>query len=531
MTGQDINVWVDASSLVVFEDACWLPPANDAQYINLAELDAALKGINLVLQWKCKVMHLKTDSVSVYHWLVDTLTRKTRIRTKATSEMLLRRRLETIKPLVEEYGWTVSMDVALIPSIQDLADSMIRVLQRWLERMKSATKPVPLCCAARSNGMTNSQIMKVNGSSGYPGIRHTTYFARRVCPTITKADVRSAIRACEQCQMIDPAPVHWTKGGLAVKANWQRLGIDITHYNGKHFRLRSSMFYHLAAVAATGLIIQHLEAIFFEHDQPQELLADNDIAFSSGEFRELSANWGVRLRFRCACVPAGNGIVEWCQRSIKRIAARTRCFVQEAVYWYNVTPKDDTSSLTAPANGIYRYEVRIRNIDPVPTSPASTQNRYRVGDPVWIKPPRYRCMSKFQEGTVTEVISPQIVIVDGVPRHVMNVQPRKNAILFDGTDDEDVRPRTNARTDDETSVDTGYITMPGRQAAQNGKTSEPPLRRSTRRRLPTWPCLCCDQGAGRSVENAWRGKHHGGGLSNGNARAGLDRKQDLYSFE
>ena len=74
MTGQDINVWVDASSLatgmllehgdVVFKNACWLRPANDAQHINLAKLDAALKGINLTLQLKCKVMHLKTDLVS-----------------------------------------------------------------------------------------------------------------------------------------------------------------------------------------------------------------------------------------------------------------------------------------------------------------------------------------------------------------------------------------------------------------------------------------------------------------------------------
>ena len=75
-TGQDINVWIDASSLatgvllecddVVFEDAYWLQPANDAQHINLPELNAALKGIDLALQWKCKVIHLKTDMVSVY---------------------------------------------------------------------------------------------------------------------------------------------------------------------------------------------------------------------------------------------------------------------------------------------------------------------------------------------------------------------------------------------------------------------------------------------------------------------------------
>ena len=112
----------------------------------------------------------------------------------------------------------------------------------------------------------------------------------------------------------------------------------------------------------------------------------------------------------------------------------------------------------------------------MPTSPASAQNWYRLGDPVWVKPPRYRCTSKFQEGTVTEVIIQQTIIVDGVPRHVKDVRPRTNAIPSGGTDDE-------------TSDDTGYITMPGRQAAQNGETSEPPLRRGTRRRLPTRPCL------------------------------------------
>ena len=212
--------------------------------------------------------------------------------------------------------------------------------------------------------MTCSQIMKVHESSGHRGIRCTVYFAWRVCLTITKADVR-CIRACEQYQTINPA----------VKANWQRLGIAITHYNGKHFLTvtycgpaRFTIWRPLPR-QDPGNIIQHLEAIFSERGPQQELLVDNDTAFFSGEFRKFSTSWGVSLRFRCAYVPAGNGIIERCHRSIKRIAARTRCSVQEAVYWYNVVPKDDTSSLTAPANGIYRYEVRIRNIDPVSTSP------------------------------------------------------------------------------------------------------------------------------------------------------------------
>ena len=43
-------------------------------------------------------------------------------------------------------------------------------------------------------------------------------------------------------------------------------------------------------------------------------------------------------------VSLGNGIVERCHRAIKHIAARTRCFIMEALYWYNVTPKDDVNS-------------------------------------------------------------------------------------------------------------------------------------------------------------------------------------------
>ena len=131
-------MWVDTSSLVirvalerhetVLEDACWLRPENDAQHINLAELDAVLKGINLALQWQCKVLHVKTDFVSVHHWVSDTLTGRTRVDTKAATEMLIRRRLNSLKKLVEEYELTV--DVVFVPSNKNMTDRLTRVLQR-----------------------------------------------------------------------------------------------------------------------------------------------------------------------------------------------------------------------------------------------------------------------------------------------------------------------------------------------------------------------------------------------------------------
>ena len=112
---KELNVWVDASSLAIrvalewFKTvlACWMRPEADAQHINLAKLDAVLKGINLALQWQCKVLHIKTDTVCVYHWISDPLTGKARTRTKAASEMLITRQLSTVKELVKEYALTV----------------------------------------------------------------------------------------------------------------------------------------------------------------------------------------------------------------------------------------------------------------------------------------------------------------------------------------------------------------------------------------------------------------------------------------
>ena len=59
-------VWCNASSIatgvvlevggVVVEDAAWLRKKDDAGHINVAELDAVLKGINLALKWKLQEM-------------------------------------------------------------------------------------------------------------------------------------------------------------------------------------------------------------------------------------------------------------------------------------------------------------------------------------------------------------------------------------------------------------------------------------------------------------------------------------------
>lgn len=50
---------------VVMEDGAWLRKADDHAHINVAELEAVLKGINLCLKWGLKEITVRTDSATV----------------------------------------------------------------------------------------------------------------------------------------------------------------------------------------------------------------------------------------------------------------------------------------------------------------------------------------------------------------------------------------------------------------------------------------------------------------------------------
>ena len=79
MKGKCLNVWCDASSVASgvvlecdgkrLEDGAWLRPKGDVDHINLAELEAVIKGVNLGLKWGSPEMRIMTDSTSVYNWL------------------------------------------------------------------------------------------------------------------------------------------------------------------------------------------------------------------------------------------------------------------------------------------------------------------------------------------------------------------------------------------------------------------------------------------------------------------------------
>ena len=79
-------------------------------------------------------------------------------------------------------------------------------------------------------------------------------------------------------------------------------------------------------------------------------------------FCKFASRWDIVARYRCANVPSGNGISERCHRTVKTILARKGCSVTEAVYRNNIMPKGNDAA-SVPANQIFRYEVRLLDID------------------------------------------------------------------------------------------------------------------------------------------------------------------------
>ena len=206
--------------------------------------------------------------------------------------------------------------------------------------------------------------------------------------------------------------------------------MDINHCNGTHILTvidcgpaQFAIWRCLPQQDATNVINQ-LKVLFYEQSLLTEILTDNDTTFQSSLLKAFLDEWKVRLWFCCAYVPSGNTIIERCHRTVKRIATRKRCTIPEVAYWYNVTPKDDMYSATAPANMVYRYRIRLKGINGtlVPTH-NQQQAVFKLGDRVWVKTPHGRCTTKYKVGRVTGITSAQNVTVDKIPHHVKDLRP------------------------------------------------------------------------------------------------------------
>uniref|UniRef100_A0A5S6QQT8 Integrase catalytic domain-containing protein n=1 Tax=Trichuris muris TaxID=70415 RepID=A0A5S6QQT8_TRIMR len=255
----------------------------------MAELDAVIKGLNLAISWGMKNIEVMTDSATVHRWISDGLSGKARLKTKAASEMLIRRRVDTVLSLAKEYD--LDLVVTLVKSSSNKADVLTRVPQRWLHCTPAVLSSA---CAMAGQPDVDQLIARVHHKMGHPGVRRTLYFVKRINPMVSKRQVRQIIMNCDACQSIDPAPVKWRRGCLSVERVWQRLAMDITHCGGLAYLTlidsgpsRFAIWRPLKHQSSANVVDQ-LESVFFERGAPEEILADNDTNFPQPGVRTAS---------------------------------------------------------------------------------------------------------------------------------------------------------------------------------------------------------------------------------------------------
>ena len=386
---------------------------DDNAHINLSELDAILKGVNMALKWSVSDINIKTDSATVYGWLNSSLYSTHTIKTKGMNEMLVKRRLGVLRDLCSEYKLTLS--VQWVCSDKNKADYLTRVPKRWID--------------ASAKKSTSCVSIKAIHDVHHLGIDRTHYLTKLEDPEVTRGKVADVINSCMQCQSIDPAPQNWDKGHLSAIDNWQRLAVDVTHYNRVCYLTcvdcgpsRFAIWRRIHDESAPSIVAE-LEMIIRERGPPEQILMDNGLSFRSTAIRKLLDKWHIQGIYRCAYRAEGNGVVERNHRTIKRMAARSNNSVLDMVHWYNTTPKYGTNSCTAPAAMTYKYSWRVPTSSKESTiAIEDVDNRYKIGDEVFVKPPVSRCTTPWGKGVVTEINSDNNVEVNGIPRHVADLR-------------------------------------------------------------------------------------------------------------
>jgi hypothetical protein len=428
------RVWCDASSLAIgvsleiggaiVEDASWLRKENDPAHINLAELDAVVKGINLALKWDVKELEVRTDSATVFGWLKSILTNERRIKTRGLGEALVIRRLSLVKTIVEEYE--LKMTVVFVNSSSNIADRLTRVPRKWIALGRSHSFG-----AVAANSEYQDEIRRIHGLH-HLGVNRTWHVVKQCLPecSIKKEDVAEVVGQCLRCREIDPAPIKYEKGVLEVENVWERVACDVTHYGSQKFftliDCGPSRFAIWKLIRDEGeqSIVNAVSEIVRERGAPKELLMDNAATFRSSRLLDLLAQWNIKSIFRCVNRPEGNGIIERNHRTVKRMAARTGRNILDMVFWYNYTPRHSDDENSTPSAMIYQYRWRC------PYQVLKTEDTqevcegFCVGEEVLVKPMNAKCTTPWKSGKVTGMERKEVVEIDGVPQHVSRIRKR-----------------------------------------------------------------------------------------------------------
>ena len=298
-----VNLYTDASNIAsaacilidneIIEDAAWIRPKADGVHINVAELNAVIKGMQLIIEWKIKRFTLYCDSQPVVSWINSRLSRDKKVKITGIHEILIKRRLDIIMEMCKMCD--LSFEVVLVKSENNRADVLTRVRSKWLMHSKNRQ----VCCVSVED------LVSVHNKHHF-GVDRTLYFAKLTYPSVTREEVEYVVRNCGRCVEVDPHSIVVPHGELSVEKTWWRLALDITRVRGIVYLTmidcgpgRFAIWKRLKDETACS-ICKSLSSVIMERGAVQEILIDNSTAFRSMKLKELCEYWRIVVVFRCA---------------------------------------------------------------------------------------------------------------------------------------------------------------------------------------------------------------------------------------
>lgn len=249
-----------------------------------------------------------------------------------------------IKELCQEYE--INLKIELVKSEDNKADELTRI-PKQLKRSS--------CLLSVTDDLFKLQKLH---DRCHLGAKRMRYLCDKLEINVSNADIKDLISKCQSCQSIDPAPIKWETGKLAVNENWTRLAADVTKFDQQKFLsiidCGPSRFAVWKLIKAEDVksIVTEFSNLFCERGSPKELIIDNYTTFHSAEFCKLMEKWNVHVLYRAINRPNCNGIIERNHKTIKRIASRSNISIMEALWWYNNTPSDGKET---PSSALYKY--------------------------------------------------------------------------------------------------------------------------------------------------------------------------------
>ena len=167
--------------------------ADDGTHINLAELNAVIKGVNLAMKWGAGDITIFTDSAAVYSWLSSLLKKDKRSRVYALSEILVKRRLSIFSKTLEAYK--VEWNVSLVSTTKNKANGLTRVSKHWLTIPSSSSN----CAIALHEKFPSNCGLAEQSHLHHCGVETTLHFARKLDPSYSKSDAEFVVKNCREC--------------------------------------------------------------------------------------------------------------------------------------------------------------------------------------------------------------------------------------------------------------------------------------------------------------------------------------------